>query len=72
MDILVRVLAKRKCHSSLDWDDDKEVFVMSFGDKIKPETDVEVEFTTEQLEKHLKMLQKSWDNTHGFSHAGEC
>lgn len=56
MDIKVEVPRKRKCHSSLDWNNDKQCWIMSFGDLRKPETDVEIEFTPTQLHDHRKMV----------------
>ena len=75
MDIKVRVLTKRKCFASveLDFVDHIDVYVMSFGDNQKPDTDVEVEFTSEQLEKLRNLLNEMFENDEFKNeHFGEC
>ena len=76
MDIKVRVLTKRKCFASIEFDDEDhiDVYVMSFGDNQKPDTDVEVEFTPEQLKKLRTMLNKASEDNEDFlhEHYGEC
>ena len=76
MNIKVRVLAKRKCFASLEFDeeDHKDVWVMSFGDNQRPDTDVEIEFTPEQLKKLRKLLNKASGDNEDFlhEHYGEC
>ena len=51
MDILVRVPTKRKCAASIDWKEKFTKAILSFGDKETPNTDVDVEFTPQQLEE---------------------
>lgn len=75
MDIKVRVLAKRKCFASVEFDnvDHVDVYVMSFGDNIKPDTDVEVEFTIEQLGKLRDLLNEMFKNDEFVhEHYGQC
>jgi len=58
MDIKVRVSEKRKCAASIDWEagdsiNDSQIqklAVLSFGDLDKPDTDVEILFTLEEIE----------------------
>ncbi len=59
--IVVLVPEKRKCHSSLDLDENKDVWVMSFGDDEGENQDIEVEFNISQLKQHRKMINKVWD-----------
>lgn len=50
MDILVKVSTKRKCAASIDVINAADKTVrLSFGDLETPETDVEVDFTLDQL-----------------------
>ena len=49
MEIKVLVPSNRKCPASVDWNDDFTKATLSFGDLGTPGTDVEVEFTVEQL-----------------------
>jgi len=49
MNIKVIVASSRKCPASVDWNKDFTKAVLSFGDLETPDTDVEVEFTMEQL-----------------------
>ena len=75
MDIKVRVLAKRKCFASVEFDHDNhvDVYVMSFGDNQKPDTDVEVEFTIEQLKKLRNLLNEMFgEDKFKHEHYGEC
>ena len=75
MDIKVRVLTKRKCFASVEFDyvDHIDVYVMSFGDNQKPDTDVEVEFTSEQLNKLRNLLNEMFkDDEFLNEHFGEC
>ena len=51
MDIIVKVSTERKCAASVDWTKKYTKAILSFGDKETPETDVEIEFTPEQLEQ---------------------
>lgn len=56
MDIKVRVPSARRCYASVDWNEKKKVWLMSFGDKEKPDTDVEVEFDDNQLRELRGLL----------------
>ena len=75
MDVKVRVLAKRCCFASLDSDVENhiDVWVMSFGDKRKPNTGVEIEFTPNQL-RALKKMLNNMNNTEidNLEHFGNC
>ena len=74
---MVKVLAERKCFASIDFETGqgkyKNVYVMSFGDLNKPDTDVEVEFTSKQL-KELRILLNEMYEDDEFSqrHEGCC
>lgn len=77
MDIKVKVLAKRHCFASVDFEYGsggyKNVYVMSFGDLKKPNTDVEVEFTPTQLKKLRDLLNKMYkDDKFSKRHGGLC
>ncbi len=49
MDIKVKVPTERKCAASIDWNGSYTKAILSFGDRETPDTDVEIEFTVEQL-----------------------
>ena len=75
MDIKVRVLTNRKCFASVEFDDEdhKDVYVMSFGDNQKPDTDVEIEFNPVQLKKLRNLLNEMYgENEFQNGHYGEC
>lgn len=58
MDIKVKVPSKRKCSASIDVID-RNLALLSFGDLETPETDVEVEFTLDQLKELKNVADKS-------------
>ena len=77
MDIMVRVLAERKCFASIDFETGrgkyKNVYTISFGDLKKPNTDVEIEFTSAQLKKLRILLNEMYeDDEFGQRHGGCC
>jgi len=62
MNIKVLVKTERKCAASLDWKRGK-VWVLSFGDLDRPDTDVEVEFTPAQLNE-LEVVVRNAQNSY--------
>jgi len=75
VNVKVKVLANRRCFASIEADFDlhKDVYVMSFGDKQRPDTDVEIEFTAEQLKKLRDLLNEMYgEDEFEHKHFGEC
>jgi len=73
MKIEVLVGKNRKCHSTLDFKESSEMWIMSFGDN-EDDSEVEVEFTPEQLGKHMEMIVKalSANAKPQVTHYGRC
>lgn len=76
-EVLIVVPKKRKCHSSLDYDKEKDIWIMSFGDdEAGWDQDVQVEFSMSQFKQHRKMINEIWDEMSdkaiGEDHFGEC
>lgn len=80
MDIKVVVSEKRKCAASIDWraGDNisaikiQKLAVLSFGDKIAPNTDVEVLFTLPQLKRLGAIIPKAVKEFEKEKHYGQC
>jgi len=85
MDIKVVVSEKRKCAASIDWragdyiDEShiQRLAVLSFGDKSKPDTDVEVLFSLDQLKELNNVISKALDVMsktlkEPYGHIGRC
>ena len=76
MDVFVTVPSERECPASLDWrgksDEEDGVWVLSFGDLEREKTDVEVEFSIEQLAELREILNKEWDKGLFKQHLGRC
>ena len=79
MDVKVRVSEKRKCAASIDWEAGdtiqsytQKLAVLSFGDLVTPETDVEVLFTLTQLRKLRAVVAKAIKNFEKETHYGQC
>jgi len=72
-EFLLRISRDRKCYSSLDWDREKKVWVLSFGDD-DSDNDVEIEFTIEQMKEHRRMINEIYESQDRFEkvHLGEC
>ena len=50
MNILVKVSEDRTCSGSIDTIN-HQIYILSFGDLVTPNTDVEIEFNIDQLKK---------------------
>ena len=78
MEIKVFVTQKRKCFASFDWKKDQEIWIMSFGDLITPNLDVEIEFTDGQIKELYRSLGEVWyaiekrEEVEKAKHIGSC
>ena len=75
MNIKVRVSRDRRCFASLDKVEEipQAYWIMSFGDKNRPKTDVEIEFTSKQI-RNLKDMLNEWYSKGELNveHFGQC
>jgi uncharacterized damage-inducible protein DinB len=71
MNILVTVSEDRKCSASIDgklvnYHSNNPIWILSFGDLDKPDTDVEVKFTIKQLKELKETIDKSIERFDSF------
>lgn len=71
MNILVTVSEDRKCSASIDsktatGNMNNPIWILSFGDLDKPDTDVEVKFTIKQLKELKETIDKSIEQFNEF------